>query len=99
MTLCNAWAGRAEAIALGQRLFFAKRLSPDARLACASPATSARAGFLPMVARGRSGGSNSSATRHRHRQAVRMSAGGWDGAADVLWSQALRPCSNRVSWA
>lgn len=85
----NAWAGRAEAIALGQRLFFDTRLSPDARLACASchqPALAfadGRARSLGRVELERNAPSLWNAVHERWL--------GWDGAADSLWSQALRP--------
>jgi cytochrome c peroxidase len=85
----NAQSGRPEAIALGQRLFFEPRLSPDGRLACASC-------HLPALAfadgRKRSTGRE---LLDRHAPSL-WNAGlerwyGWDGAADSLWSQAIRP--------
>lgn len=85
----NALAGRPEAIALGQRLFFDTRLSPDGRIACASCHVPALA-FADGRAR-----SHGRAELDRNApslwNAVHERWWGWDGAADSLWSQAIRP--------
>jgi cytochrome c peroxidase len=85
----NALAGRPAAIALGQRLFFDTRLSPDGRLACASCHVPGLA-FADGRARGQGRD-----TLDRHTPSL-WNAGhqrwlGWDGAFDSLWSQALQP--------
>ena len=85
----NALAGRPEAIALGQQLFFDARLSSDGRLACASchRPTLAFADGLPR-GRGRSLLARNTPTLWN---AVHERWLGWDGAADSLWSQHLQP--------
>lgn len=85
----NALAGRPEAIALGQRLFFDARLSADGRLACASCHRPAQ-GFADGLPRGvgrRVLARNTPALWN----AVHERWLGWDGAADSLWSQHLQP--------
>ena len=88
----NALAGRAEAVALGQQLFFDPRLSPDARMACASchlPAlafTDGRARAHGRVELQRNAPSLWNAVHARWWN--------WDGAADSLWSQAIGPLSD-----
>ena len=82
-------SGHPQAVALGQQLFFDARLSPSGRVACASC-------HVPALAfadgRPRSAGL---APLDRHAPTLWDSAGqrwqGWDGAADSLWSQAIRP--------
>ncbi len=88
----NALTGRPVAIALGQRLFFDPRLSPDDRLACASCHVPGLA-FADGRARGQGRD-----TLDRHTPSL-WNAGhqrwlGWDGAFDSLWSQALHPLRN-----
>ncbi|MBK9574558.1 MAG: hypothetical protein IPO43_18450 [Rhodoferax sp.] len=85
----NAQAGQPHAIALGQALFFDARLSPDASLSCASchvPALAFADGRARSVGR---------APLERNApslwNAVHERWYGWDGAADSLWSQAIRP--------
>jgi cytochrome c peroxidase len=85
----NAHAGKPDAIALGQALFFEARLSPDASLSCATchlPALAFADGRARSVGR---------APLQRNApslwNAVHERWYGWDGAADSLWSQALRP--------
>lgn len=85
----NAWAGKPHAMVLGQALFFDVRLSPDARLSCASchlPALAFADGHARSIGR---------APLERNApslwNAVHERWYGWDGAADSLWSQALRP--------
>jgi len=88
----NALAGREAAIALGQQLFFDPRLSPDGRLSCASchaPAlafTDGRARSLGRAELDRNAPSLWNAVHGRWWD--------WDGAADSLWSQALRPLTD-----
>ncbi len=85
----NAVAGTPQAVALGKQLFFDKRLSPDARLSCASchvPALAlgdGRPKSLGRVLLDRNAPSLINAGRARWL--------GWDGAADSLWGQATRP--------
>ena len=85
----NAWAGRPESVALGQRLFFEPRLAPDARLACASCHLPSQA-FADGQARSH-GRSELDRNAPSLWNAVHQRWWGWDGAADSLWSQALRP--------
>ena len=88
----NAWARRPQTLALGQRLFFDPRLAPDGRMACASC-------HLPGLAwadgRARAHGR---VPLDRHTPSLWNSVHerwwGWDGAADSLWSQALRPLTD-----
>lgn len=85
----NRVAGNPAAIALGQALFFDPALSPDGRLACAT---------CHIPARGYSDGR---ATARGREDLPRNTLGlanvaqwrwfGWDGAADTLWGQSLRP--------
>lgn len=85
----NALAGRPEAIALGQRLFFDPRLSSDGRLACASCHQPERA-FADGLPRG-VGRSVLARNTPTLWNAVHERWLGWDGAADSLWSQHLQP--------
>lgn len=85
----NAWAGRPEAVALGRQLFFDLRLSPDGSLSCATchvPALAFGDGRPRAV--GREALARNTPTLWN---AVHARWQGWDGAADSLWSQALRP--------
>jgi len=85
----NAQSGRREAIALGQRLFFDPRLSPSGQVACASchvPALAfadGRARSQGLAALDRNAPSLWNAVHERWQA--------WDGAADSLWSQSIRP--------
>jgi cytochrome c peroxidase len=85
----NAVAGRAHAIALGRRLFFDPRLSIDGSRSCASCHVP---GLAFTDGRTRAIGQE---TLDRNTptlwNAVHERWYGWDGAADSLWSQALRP--------
>ena len=85
----NGAAGNAQAIALGQRLFFDAELSSDGALACASCHRPQWA-FADRRARGRG-----RIVLDRHTpslwNAVHERWYGWDGAADSLWSQSIRP--------
>lgn len=88
----NAHSGRREAIALGQHLFFDPRLSPDGRMSCASCHLPAKA-FTDGRAR-----SHGREPLDRNApslwNAVHERWWGWDGAADSLWSQAIRPLTD-----
>jgi cytochrome c peroxidase len=85
----NALAGRPAAAALGRALFFDPRLSPGGQVACVTC-------HVPTLAfadgRRRSEGL---APLDRNApslwNAVHQRWMGWDGAADSLWSQAIRP--------
>jgi len=85
----NAAAARPQAVALGERLFFDARLSSDGTLACASchrpdlAFTDGRARGIGRVPLDRNTPSLWNAAHERWY--------GWDGAADSLWSQAIRP--------
>jgi cytochrome c peroxidase len=85
----NALAGRADAIELGQRLFFDPRLSPDGRFACATCHAPGRA-FTDGSARGQ-GREPLARNTPSLWNAVHERWYGWDGAFDSLWSQALHP--------
>ena len=85
----NAQAERADAIALGERLFFDARLSIDGLLSCASchrpelAFTDSRERSLGRMLLDRNAPSLWNAVHERWY--------GWDGAADSLWSQSIRP--------
>jgi cytochrome c peroxidase len=85
----NAAAGTVQAIALGQRLFFDAKLSNDGALSCASCHRPQWA-FADRRARG-----HGRVVLDRHTpslwNAVHERWYGWDGAADSLWSQSIRP--------
>lgn len=90
----NALAGRPDAIALGQQLFFEPRLSPDGRFACASchvPGLAFTDGRAR--ARGRDTGAGDALDRNTPTlwDAGQQRWYGWDGAFDSLWSQAIHP--------
>jgi len=85
----NAVAGDAAAIQLGQQLFFDARLSIDGTMSCATC-------HQPLLAFA------DARARSRGRQDLDRNAPslwnaaherwyGWDGAADSLWAQAIRP--------
>jgi len=89
----NAQSGRRDAIALGQRLFFDVRLSSDGRFACATCHQPARAfadGQPRSLGRGPLDRNAPSLWNAVHERWY-----GWDGAADSLWSQAIRPIVDR----
>src|SRR5688500_3745373 len=85
----NARAGDPQAIDLGRRLFFDRRLSIDGALSCASCHAPAQA-FADGRAR-----SFGRAALDRNAPSLWNAAHerwyGWDGAADSIWSQAIRP--------
>ncbi len=81
----NRVDGHAEAVELGRRLFFDKRLSASGQLACASCHDPQRA-----FQDGRR------FTRHGRNTPSLLDAGqqrwfGWDGASDSLWAASLAP--------
>ncbi|MFI4930548.1 MAG: cytochrome-c peroxidase [Burkholderiales bacterium] len=85
----NAQAGRPVAIALGERLFFDARLSIDGTLSCASchrPELAFADGRARGLGRERLDRNTPSLWNAVHERWY-----GWDGAADSLWSQAIRP--------
>lgn len=85
----NAQSGRPAAIDLGWQLFFEARLSPSGQVACATchlPAlafTDGRARSRGLVDLDRNAPSLWNAVHERWQA--------WDGAADSLWSQSIRP--------
>ncbi|MEY2687038.1 MAG: hypothetical protein RL375_1236 [Pseudomonadota bacterium] len=85
----NRLAGRPEAIALGRRLFFDPRLSVNGAVACA---TCHQPALALADGRARSVGL-AAVDRHAPSlwNAVFERWYGWDGAADSLWSQGIRP--------
>lgn len=85
----NALAGRPEAIALGQALFFDTRLSRDGQWACASCHRPGQ-GFADGLPRG-VGRAVLARNTPSLWNAVHERWFGWDGAADSLWSQHLQP--------
>jgi cytochrome c peroxidase len=85
----NARAGEPVAIDLGRRLFFDRRLSADGTMSCATchvPSQAfadGRARSIGRVALDRNAPSLWNGVHERWY--------GWDGAADSLWSQSIRP--------
>jgi cytochrome c peroxidase len=85
----NRASGKAEAIALGRRLFFDTRLSNDGQRSCATCHDPAKA-----FADGRR---RSVGAAQVDRNAIALANlrlnrwFGWDGAGDSLWAQSLRP--------
>ena len=85
----NAVAGQRAAIELGQRLFFDARLSIDGTMSCATchqpllVFTDARRRSLGRQELDRNAPSLWNAVHERWY--------GWDGAADSVWAQAIRP--------
>lgn len=85
----NRLSGRPAAIQLGQQLFFDAKLSPSGSVACASchvpglAFADGRARSVGLQALDRNAPSLWNAVHERWQ--------GWDGAADSLWSQAIRP--------
>ena len=85
----NARASDPQAIDLGRRLFFDRRLSIDGTLSCASchaPAQAFADGRPRSI--GRVGLERNAPSLWN---AVHERWYGWDGAADSIWSQAIRP--------
>jgi len=83
----NALSGRTEAVALGRRLFFERRLSP-AGVSCAHCHQPGKE-FADSLARSR-GVAELDRNAPSLWNAVHERWQGWDGAADSLWSQAIR---------
>jgi cytochrome c peroxidase len=85
----NGVARHADAIALGRHLFFDARLSADATMSCATchrPEAAFADGLARSIGReplDRNAPSMWNAVHERWY--------GWDGAADSLWSQSIRP--------
>jgi len=93
----NRASGNADAIALGERLFFDRRLSGDGAMSCAACHLPDRA-FTDGRARayGRE-------ALDRNTPSV-WNVGfarwfGWDGAADSLWRQSMKPILNPIELA
>ena len=84
----NALSGRPDAVALGRRLFFERRLSP-AGVSCAHCHLPGK-DFADGLARSR-GVAELDRNAPSLWNAVHERWQGWDGAADSLWSQAIRP--------
>ena len=85
----NAQSGRRGAIALGERLFFEERLSGHDHVSCATCHQPLRAftdGRRRSIGRGLLDRNAPSLWNAVHERWY-----GWDGAADSLWSQAIRP--------
>ncbi|MCL4798386.1 MAG: hypothetical protein KJ025_02295 [Burkholderiales bacterium] len=85
----NRASGQPDAIALGRRLFFDRRLALDGALSCAACHVPGRA-FTDGRARARG-----RALLDRNTPSV-LNVGlarwfGWDGAADSLWLQSVKP--------
>lgn len=87
--LSNRAAGRREAVALGQRLFFDSRLSANGRINCATCHPPARA-FQDgrAVAQGLSAGQRNTPTLLDVSQQRWF---GWGGSNDSLWAASLVP--------
>ncbi len=85
----NRVSGRADAIEFGTRLFFDQRLSGKGTVACASCHVPER-NWTDNLTRG-----VGMSEVDRNTPTLMNQAGsrwyGWDGAADSLWSQSLRP--------
>lgn len=85
----NAHAGRRAAIELGRELFFEPRLSRDDIFACATchePALAFADGRPRSLGRGLLDRNSPSLWNAVHERWY-----GWDGAADSLWHQSIRP--------
>ena len=85
----NRASGNAEAIALGERLFFEPRLSPTGKVLCAT----CHAPFRGWQdARARAFGHADTDRNTQSLFDVRYNRWfGWDGAGDSLWAQSIRP--------
>jgi len=85
----NRVSGQAEAIALGRRLFFDRRLSNDGRRSCA---TCHDPGKAFADGRPRSVGIQTVDRNAIALANLRLNRWfGWDGAGDSLWAQSIRP--------
>lgn len=85
----NRVSGKPEAMEFGERLFFDQRLSADGRFSCASCHVPER----NWTDNRRRGAAIGEADRNTPTlMNVRLNRWfGWDGAADSLWSQSIRP--------
>jgi cytochrome c peroxidase len=85
----NRVSGKLEAMELGERLFFERRLSGDGKVACATchmPERRWADGRAQAVGRDRVDRNTP------HLNNVRLNRWfGWDGAADSLWAQSILP--------
>jgi len=84
----NALSGRADAVALGQRLFFESRLSRDGTHSCASchlPGLAFTDGRAKAVGREPLDRNAPTLWNAAHQRWY-----GWDGGADSLWAQSIR---------
>ena len=93
----NPVAGQPAAIAVGKRLFFERRLSADGSLSCASchvPALAFADGRKRSKGREILDRNAPSLLNAGHQRWL-----GWDGAADSLWSQAIRVMLDRREFA
>jgi cytochrome c peroxidase len=85
----NRVSGKAEAIALGERLFLEPRLSPDGRVSCATchmPAQSFTDGRKLAMGYQEVDRNTPSVLNARLNRWF-----GWDGSGDSLWAQSIRP--------
>jgi cytochrome c peroxidase len=87
----NRVSGKPEAIALGRRVFFDTRLSQDGQRSCASCHDPAKAfaDGRPRSLAIRGGVVDRNAIALANLRLSRWY--GWDGAADNLWAQSIRP--------
>ena len=85
----NRVSGKAEAIELGERLFFDPRLSPSGKVLCAT----CHAPFRGWQdGRARAFGLQEADRNTQSLFDVRYNRWfGWDGAGDSLWAQSIRP--------
>jgi len=88
----NRVSGQADAIELGTRLFFDQRLSDNGTMACASCHVPER-NWTDNLRRG-VGKSEVDRNTPTLMNLLASRWYGWDGAADSLWSQSLRPILN-----
>lgn len=85
----NVASGSADAIALGERLFFDPRLSPSGKILCATCHAPFRAW---QDGRARAFGLAETDRNTQSLLDVRYQRWfGWDGAGDSLWAQSVRP--------
>ncbi len=85
----NRVSGNAEAIALGERLFFEPRLSPSGKVLCATchaPFRGWQDGRARAFGHAEADRNTQSLFDVRHNRWF-----GWDGAGDSLWAQSIRP--------
>ncbi len=93
----NAQSGQPQAVALGQKLFFNPKLSADGRMSCASCHAPSKA-FADGLARslGRQPLDRNAPSLWN---AVHERWHGWDGAADSIWGQSIRPLTDPLEMA